>query len=136
MHRNLKLGPDTAVVSAAVTGGQLLEADSTNVGYVHPAGAASTTVVGVATADAQPSGTNPTNPLNISWAHPEVGIEYGPADVDVVYSTNAAYGQLLIAAANGQVAYSATPAVGTIVGRCTQPTGVVAGAAGRMRLFG
>lgn len=132
MHRNLKLGPDTAVVSAAVTGGQLLEADPTNVGYVRPASAASVTVVGVATADAQPSGTNPTNPLNVSWAHPEVGVEYGPADVDVVYAANATYGQSLIAAANGQV----TPGVtaGQVIGRCTQPTGVLAGNTGRCRL--
>jgi hypothetical protein len=144
LHRNLKSGPSTGVVSAAVVGGQLVEADPSNVGYVRPASAASITVLGVAYGDAQAAGSDPgvggnTGPLNIGWPHPEVAIEYGPADVDVVYSVAAHYGDLLLAAANGQVAPVAdgvTPAAGSFVGRCTQPTGVATGAVGSMRLFG
>jgi hypothetical protein len=128
----LKLGPTTAVVSTAVLGGQLVEADPSNVGFVRPASAASVTVIGVAAGDAQPAGSNPTNPLNVSWAHSEVGVQYGPADVDVTYAANATYGQQLIAAANGTV----TPGVtaGQVVGRCTAPTGVLSGNVGPMRL--
>jgi hypothetical protein len=109
LHRNLQLGPDTALVSAPVSGGQLLEADPVNVGFVRPASAGSTTVVGVAFGDAQPAGTNPgvganAGPLNIGWAHPEVAVQFGPADVDLVYSASATYGVSLVASAGGTVA--------------------------------
>lgn len=116
LHRNLQFGPDTGTVSAPVTGGQLVEADPVNVGFVRPASAGSTTVLGVAFADAQPTGTNPTNPLNIAWAHPEVAIQFGPADVDLTYSASSLYGQPLVATAGGAVApagASATSAVNT-----------------------
>jgi hypothetical protein len=53
----------------------------------------------------------------------------------VTYAGAATFGQLLIAAANGQVTPAgAAPDVRTIVGRCTAPAGVGAGAVGLIRL--
>lgn len=142
-HMNLRLGPATYEVSAAVAGGQLVEPDGANVGKIKPATADSVKVLGVALADAQPAGSNPTNPLNIGWAQPEVAVAYGPCDVDVTYSTTAAFGDLLVAAAGGQVKVIAavtTPTAGdvtatrAVVGICTEPGGVTATSVGRMRL--
>jgi hypothetical protein len=136
LHRNLQFGPDTVGVSQTVLGGQLVMPDGTT-GLVKPATAAATTVLGIAWSDANPAGTNPTSPLNTAWPAPEVAVQYGPADVDVTYASAAAYGQLLLAAANGQVGPAGVaPASDQIVGRCTQPAGVSAGAVGRMRLIG
>lgn len=136
LHRNLQFGPDTVGVNATVLGGQLVMPDSTT-GLVKPATAAATTVLGVAWADANPVSTNPLSPLNTAWANPEVAIQYGPADVDLTYTSNAAYGQLLLAGANGSVvAAGAAPAADQVVGRCTAPAGVLSGAIGRARLFG
>lgn len=146
---NLRLGPATFTVSVAVTGGMLVMPDGTT-GMVKPATAAAINVLGVALSDANPAGSNPTSPLNLGWAQPEVAVAYGPADVDVTYAASAAFGDLLIAAANGQVTPVPAPAAtGTatattqtditdtraIVGRCTEPGGVASAGVGRMRLL-
>ncbi len=134
--RHFQLGPKTLKVSAPVTGGQLVMADTSNVGFVKPATAGAITVLGVAMTDAQPDGTDPQAPLDISWARPYVSVAYGPADVDVTYTTAAAHGDLLVAAAAGAVAkYTAgTSTYDQIVGRCTAEGGVLANAMGPMRL--
>lgn len=132
-HRSLKLGPDTVAVSAAVAGGQLVEADGVT-GKVKVAGAGSLLVLGVALSDAAPVAA-PANPLLVSAAQPEVAIAYGPTDVDVQYAANCNFGQALIAAASGQVTPAgAAPAADSVVGRCTEPGGVLATKFGRARL--
>jgi hypothetical protein len=143
-----RLGPDSYQVSATVLGGQLVQADA-GLTTVSVAGAGSTTVLGIAGTDAQPvpnqagatdalAGNAPL--LDISVVGDYTAVYCGPADIRATYAANAAFGQLLKAAAAGTV----TPWVsGTdtnaalIVGRCTQPGGVTisALATGRMRLF-
>src|SRR4051812_37663936 len=117
-HRNLQFGPSTYAVSAAVAGGQLVEADTGNAGKVKPASAASKIVLGVALADAAPVAAD-ADPLLASVAQPEVAVQYGPADVDVLYTGATALGTLLKAGAAGTVTpyVSATDAYDLIVGR-------------------
>ena len=133
---NLRLGPATYAVSTAVTGGQLVMPDGTT-GLVKPATAGATTVLGVALSDANPAGSTPTSPLNLGWSQPEVAVAYGPADVDLTYTTAAAFGELLVADANGAVkAYTAaSDTYDKVVARCTEPAGVAAAGVARARLL-
>lgn len=142
-NRTLQFGPSTYEVSVAVTGGQLVEPDSTT-GKVKPATAGSLAVLGVAMADANTAASNPTSPLNVSWAQPEVAVAYGPAEFVVTYTAAATFGQLLIAGAAGAV--TPIPAITTptaadvtatrgIVGRCTEPAGVSAAGPGKARIY-
>ena len=67
---------------------------------------------------------------------PDYTAVYSGVDIHVTYAAAATFGALLMAAASGQV----TPFTGTtysqIVGRCTQPGGVAAGATvARARIF-
>lgn len=135
-HMNLRLGPATYAVSVAVTGGQLVMPDGTT-GLVKPATAGAKTVVGVALSDGEPSGSTPTSPLNLGWAQPEIAVAYGPADVDLTYTGAAAFGELLVADANGAVkAYTAaSDTYDAIVARCTEPAGMAAAGVGRARLL-
>jgi len=129
-------GPDTYEVSVAVTGGQLVV--PTSGGKIGPAGAAAANVLGVALQDAQPAGSAPTNPINTGWPSSKVAVARD-VDVRVTYTAAANFGDKLITAANGQV----TPISGTaaatdarqIVGMCTEPLGVTAGAVGRARIY-
>jgi hypothetical protein len=127
----LATGPDTVEVSVAVTGGQLLEPDSTT-GKVKPATAGSAKVLGVAIDDGTPRAS-----VDFGTHRPEIGVAYGPCDIKVKYAANCAWGVLLVAAATGQVTpYTAgTSTHDQIVGRCTEPAGVTATNEGRMRLF-
>lgn len=136
-----QLGPDTFEVSAAVTGGQLVV--PTTGGKVGPAGAAAANVLGVALNDAQPAGSAPTNPINTGWPSPQVAVARD-CDIRVTYATGANFGDLLVSAANGQVSPVAAVTTPTaadvtntraIIGRCTEPAGVTAGAVGRARIY-
>ena len=54
-----------------------------------------------------------------------VAVAYAGTEVPVQYSANAAFGDKLVATANGTVAPAgATPDARTIVGICTEPAGV------------
>lgn len=143
-----RLGPDSYQVSVLVIGGQLVVPDASPATTVSVAGAGAVNVIGVAGSDASPivsqAGNTTTygDPLvDISALPDYTGVYCGPVDIHVTYAANAAFGQLLKSAALGQV----TPWVSgtdtnpaTIVGRCTQPGGVVVStiAVARMRLFG
>lgn len=128
----LQHGPDTFEVNVAVTGGMLVEPDAAT-GKVKPATAGSLKVLGVAAADANPAGTDTAT--NFANARPHVAVYYAPVDVKVTYTGAATFGAKLIAAANGQVTPAgATPDAASIVGICTEPGGVAAGAKGRIRL--
>jgi hypothetical protein len=139
-HRNYEHGPVTYKVSTAVTGGQVVQWDSSNVGQLKPAGAGTVAaaVAGVALADANPTGTDPTNPVQVGWAREYVAVVYAPADVDVKYASAANPGDPLKCAANGQVTKYV---IGTdtdptlIIGKCTAAAAVSSGAVDAMRLL-
>lgn len=137
-HRNIERGPATYEVSTAVTGGTLVEFDASNAGKVKPAAANSILVAGVALADANPAGTDPTNPVQIGWAREFVAVAYGPIDVDVTYASAAKPGDLLVAAASGQVTKytAASSTYDQIVGRCSAHAAVASGDVAAVRLFG
>lgn len=141
-----RLGPDSYQVSATVYGGSLVIADGSSASTVSTAGANAINVLGVAGNDASPlvSQTGNTTSYNaplldISVLTDYVAVHHG-CDIHVTYAAAATFGQLLKAAASGQV----TPWVSgtdtnaaTIIGRCTQPGGVAAGATvARARIFG
>lgn len=64
--------------------------------------------------------------LNTVILPTSVAVAYGGDEVPMVYAANAQQGDYLIAAANGTVTPAgATPDARTIVGKCTQPGGVV-----------
>lgn len=129
-----KTGPRTYVpaVGAAVTGGQLVEGRSG--GRIGPAAAGSLRVLGVALGDSiapEDIVTTPTTVagrpvLNTALLPPNVAVAYGGAETKVSYSANANFGDWLVATANGTVAPAgATPDARTLIGRCTEPAGVV-----------
>lgn len=141
-----RLGPDSYQVSALVAGGQLVVGDVSGT-TVSVAGAAALNVLGVAGNDAAPIVSQAGNTtsygdslVDISVLPDYVSVYHG-ADMHVTYAANAAFGQLLKAAANGTVTpwVSGTDTLpATIVGRCTQPGGVVqaTNAVGRARIYG
>jgi hypothetical protein len=142
-----RLGPDSYQVSAQVLGGQLVTADGSSATTVSVAGAGSALVLGVAGGDAAPVVSQAGN--TTGYGQPVVDISvlpdyvsvYHGADMHVTYAATALFGALLKSAATGQVTpwVSGTDAAGLIVGRCTQPGGVVVGGSavvGRARIFG
>lgn len=140
-----KSGPDSYQVSALVKGGTLVVADGSSALTVSTAGAGAANVLGVAGNDAAPivsqSGatTSYGDPLlDVSALEDYVAVHHG-CDIRVTYAAAATFGALLKSAASGQVTpwVSGTDAAGLIVGRCTQPGGIAAGATvGRARIFG
>ncbi len=127
-------GPKTFVPAdnQVIKGGQLVEA--TTGGRIKSAAAASTKVLGVALHDALAPedfpGADATDALGrtVVAAVPvptSVSVAYGGTEVKVSYSADAAFGDKLVATANGTVAPAgATPDARTIVGVCTEPAGV------------
>lgn len=136
-----KTGPRTYTPAEALLGGQLVEGRGS--GRIGVAAAGSTRVLGVALTDAiAPEAVSTTatvvngRPTLLAAILPTaVAIAYSGDEVPVTYTAAAAFGDALIAAAGGQV----TPAGAgadprAIVGRCTAPAGVAAGATGLVRL--
>lgn len=132
-------GPDNCIPADNVTiaAGQLVAA--TTGGRVTVAGAGSLKVLGVALNDAIApedviSGASGTPPTTVAVPQATtVAVAYGGATVPVTYAANAAYGDKLVAAADGKV----TPFTGfadaedqanvnfaLIVGICAEPAGV------------
>ena len=135
-----KQGPKTFKAAELITGGQVVEARA--MGRVGVAAAGTTKYVGVAVIDAiNPEAVVTTSAvvagrpvLNAAAFPTNVAVAYGGMEVPVTYAAAAVFGESLVAAANGQVTPAgATPTAGTIVGRCTAPAGVAAGAVGLMR---
>lgn len=139
-------GPDSYQVSATVYGGTLVVADGSSAATVSTAGAGAILVLGVAGNDASPivsqagNTTGYGDPLVDVSALPDYTAVHHGVDINVTYAAAATFGVLLKAAASGQV----TPWVSgtdtnaaTIIGRCSQPGGIAAGATvGRARIFG
>lgn len=135
-----KTGPKTFTPVEPITGGQLVEARAAS--RIGVAAAGSVKVLGVALTDAQSPDAIIGEPavvagrpvLNAAILPPKVAVAYGGIEVPVVYVAAAAFGDRLVAAAAGKVTPAgATPDARTIVGTCTEPAGVTAGAAGLMR---
>lgn len=121
-------GPNTYPVSEAVRGGHIVEAFTD--GKARKSRAGSVTVLGVANIDAKPW-VNPVSTdvdgfevINTSPLPTEVTAEFGRFVVE--YTTNAAFGDALIAAADGKVAVAGVaPDARTLIGYCDEPAGVV-----------
>jgi len=139
-------GPANYQVSALVTGGSLVVADGGGATTISTAGAAAINVLGVAVDDASPIISQAGNTtgygsplLDISVLRDYTAVVSGGVDIHVTYAAAATFGVLLKTAANGQVTpwVSGTDTLpATIVGRCTQPGGVLAGATvARARIF-
>lgn len=139
-------GPDSLQVSAAVAGGRLVAADGAAATTVSTAGLSSVLVLGVAGNDAAPipnqagatdaaAGGAPL--LDISVVSDYVAVRHGE-DLHVTYAANCTFGALLMAGASGTVTPYVAGTADMIVGRCTQPGGVVTStnAVGRARIFG
>lgn len=132
-----KAGPRTWVPKQGVTikGGRVVEGINTP-GRIQHAAAGSVRTLGVALTDAiapEDLVTTPVvggdgRPVTAMYALPTtVAVADGGIEVKVEYAANANFGDRLIAAADGKV----TPAVDNtvdpraIVGKCTEPAGVV-----------
>lgn len=126
-------GPATFAVNAAVTGGMLVEPDSTT-GKIKPCTAGSGKCIGVALTDASPSGSGSNT--DFSTNRPTVAVQRG-ADCRVTYAATAAFGAKLKAAASGQVTpwITGTDAADLMVGQCMEPAGVASGAVARAWIF-
>lgn len=141
-----KSGPVTYTPAERINGGQLVEARGA--GRIGVAAAASARVLGVALTDGVSPESVTTTPttfdgrqvLNAALLPIRVAVAYGSDVVSgVTYDTAAAFGEPLVAAAGGRVRAFIPGGVtpdnpSLIVGRCAEPTGVVAGALGRVRL--
>ncbi len=146
-----KTGPLNKQVSTLIFGGQLVEPTTQVAGTtdltVKPAGALSANVLGVAGNDAnvlavQTGAVNTYGQplIDISVLEDYISVYYGGVDILAWYNVQTVEGALLVAGANG---------FGTVIGRCTQPGGVltaqltqaiggIGGATfflGRMRIF-
>lgn len=135
-------------VGQIITGGQVVEAAPTGTpGRIRPAAAGSTRWIGVAITDAHSpedvntalgaAGTIGGRPLvNMAPFPTNVAVVSSGAEVPVVFTTAALFGDALVCTANGQVGPAgATPDARTIIGKCTAPNGVGAGTVGLMRIL-
>lgn len=128
-------GPKTYVPASGVLvrGGRLVEGVAG--GRIQECAAASVRVLGVALYDAiAPENVNTTATLDAQGRYvtpayslpTSVAVAYADTEAPVTYSANASFGDPLVATAAGTVApAAATPDARTIVGRCTEPLGVV-----------
>lgn len=132
-------GPVTYEVAEAVKGGQVVEARTG--GKIGVAAAGSTTVLGVASKDANTAANNTaaqSGTTTQGYPFVDTGAYlvsttvavWDHEQVPVTYSAACAFGKAVKAAANGQVApwVSGTDAADLIIGRCAEPAGVAAGA--------
>lgn len=135
-----KTGPRTYTPAEAILGGQVVEARAA--GRIGVAAAGSVKHLGVALTDAiNPEAVSTTSTLvngrqqlTAVVLPVVVAVAYSGIEVPVTYAAAAAFGDKLICAALGQVTPAgATPDARTIIGTCTAPAGVAAGAVGLMR---
>jgi hypothetical protein len=135
-------GPKAFTPTEVILGGQLVEARAA--GRIGVAAAGSLKVLGVAITDGQSPDTAQGGVTTDSIGRPvvnaiqiptRVSVAYAGTEVKVTYSGAAAFGDKLVATANGKVAPAgATPDARTIVGICTEPAGVAANAVGLIRI--
>lgn len=130
-----KTGPRTYTPKqgVTVTGGRVVEGVAG--GRIQHAGADSATTLGVALTDAMAPEDVVTTPqagpdgrpvINYYSLPTTVAVADGGIEVKVEYTTNANFGDRLVSAGQGKVKVAgATPDARTIVGKCTEPKGVV-----------
>lgn len=131
-------GPRTYTAGEAIDGGQLVEARAGSV--IGVAAAGSLKVLGVAQKAASPTG-NAVRVADASGftdmtlgAPPEVAV-INDGIVPVKYAAAAAFGDKLIAAANGTVTPAgATPDARAIIGQCVELAGVALNGVGLTRI--
>ena len=124
--------------------GVLVEPDTANSGRIKPTGAGSPKVLGVAIGNASASDFLNTDTTD-DWGNNVTNFNYPPNEVAVAYqgvwlltaSANILFGELVISAANGQVAPNGagTNAL-VVIGRCVEPNGITAGNKGKILLGG
>lgn len=121
-------GPATYEVVEAVKGGLIIEARAA--GKVGLAAAGSFKVLGVAMIDARPfvnavsTDADGFETINVSPLPQHTTVEFGR--YVVTYAADAAFGDALIAAANGTVTPAGiAPDARSIIGYCDEPNGVV-----------
>lgn len=139
-----KTGPRSYVPAAGTTVAAGTFVEGTAAGRIRTAVAGSARWLGVAIQDAQApeqivttASVNGGRPvLNMVTLPQNTAVEYGGSEVNVVFSAAAQFGDPLVITAGGQVAPAgATPAPGSICGRCTSPNGVAgAGQVGLVRI--
>jgi hypothetical protein len=141
-----KSGPDSYQVSALTLAGQLVQSTSPNATTVMPcATSGSLLILGVAGNNASPlvsqaaftdanAGNLPLVDISVLFDYCAV---YHGVDIPVTYEAACSFGVLLMAAATpGNVKAYLAGTVDMVIGRCTQPGGVLAGATvGRARIF-
>jgi hypothetical protein len=126
-----KTGPKSYPAAETIVGGQVVEGRDTAKAGVAAAG--SIRVLGVALNDAV--ATLVTDPVNGVLDTAPTGTRVNVAnrdEVPVTYVDAAKFGEALVAAAAGKVTPAGAEAdPRTIIGRCTEPAGVAAGAVGK-----
>lgn len=128
-----KGSPLTFNANVLIKGGQLVEPDGTT-GRIKPTAGVSAVCLGVSTGDASAFGYSNANTTD-AWGNPIVASPtYPPNEVavakhgvwDLEATADIPFGALVVSAAAGKVtAAGATPAVGTVVGQCVEPGGIV-----------
>ena len=142
----LTFSATTAANGGLITGGKLVEPDGTT-GRIKVAVAGSAKVLGVAVGDAAPSDMASGDTTDL-WGNPVTNMTNHPNEVAVAYQgvwllTNRGagaigFGDLVVAAGTagnaGGVASRAAEGLETVVGRCVEPGGIVAGQKGKILL--
>lgn len=129
-----KAGPRTFTPGAVIRGGRVVEPHATP-GRIQEAAAGSFRTLGVALTDAIAPEAVVTGPVAGADGRPVTALYSAPTtvavadsgiEVKVTYSANAAFGDRLVCTGNGEVGPAgAAPDARSIVGKCTEPNGVV-----------
>jgi hypothetical protein len=141
----LEFGPLTFSANVNINGGQLVEPDSANPGFIKPASSGTTKCLGVAIGDAAGLPT-PSQSGTDAWGNPTYMAQLPPNEVGVavhgVWRLTAkgaiAFGDYVIVGSTAGTVSSggATPNPLQVVGRCVDPAGIADGARGKILLFG
>ena len=140
----LEFGPLSFSANVNINGGQLVEPDAGNPGFIKPATAATTKCLGVAHGDAAGLPA-PNKTSSDAWGNPTYMAHVPPNEVAVaihgVWRLTASgaipFGNYVVCGANGVVVDGgATPNALQVVGRCVEPGGIADGARGKILLGG
>lgn len=141
----LESGPASFSANVNINGGQLVEPDASNPGFIKPATAATTNCLGVAMNDAAGLPA-PSKSSTDAWGNPVYNAHQPPNEVAVAWEgvwRLTAQGAIpfgawvIVGTVAGTVADGgATPNPLQIVGRCIDPAGIADTARGKIRLGG
>lgn len=134
-------GPLTFSANVNILGGMVVEPDGTT-GRIKPATAASTKCIGVALGDAAAYNYAPADSTD-AWGNSIANMNpFPPNETAVAFqgvmklkaAGAIAFGDLVIAAANGEVATIGAGTFAQVIGRCVEPGGIASGARGKINL--